>query len=325
MYNPNSRIPKEIAPDVFAIATHLYNPKKQDYSLAELTQAGAKAQIPPELIQQALDQIQQTQIQARERKQKLKVILISGVVGAGLARLSLWGYNTVSNRVDVRRSTDLNNPSGINDLIPSPVQPSPPASVAQPDTRRTNFSGKVERYLLNPEGLVDGLMLSNGLQVKFPPHMTNSLITTVKVGDSIKVVGDSGIPSSLAQEIHAFSITNTTTQRTVVNQPPADPPPSPSNSYSNLSVEGTAQHWLVGHRGEIKGIILSSGAQVRFPPHVGDQLFNTAKLGASIQAQGFGTSTNYGQVLEVTSLKVNGQPINLYPAGFWPKKHKKQF
>jgi len=322
MNNSDSRS-QENAPDfAFACQLYLQNP---GYSLAELKQAGAEAQIPPELIEQALQQIQQARIQARERQQKLKLILISGITGAGLALGSLWAYNRVVSNPTYVGLGDSNNANGISTPVPTPAQPLvPPNSVAQPYTYGTGFSGKVERYLLNPEGLVYGLILSNNLQVTFPPYTANSLVTTIKLGDSITVVGDPGIPNNFAQEIHAFSITNIRTKHTIVAQPSPDPLPPPRNNYSNLSVEGTVQNWLVGHRGEIRGIILSSGAQVRFPPHVGDQLFNIARGGDSIHAQGFGTSTSFGQVLAATFLTVNGQPVNLYPNSPWPgHRHKK--
>jgi hypothetical protein len=326
MNNSDEHIDKEIAPDVFALASHLYNQKNQDYSLAELKQAGAEVQIPPELIEQAVQQIKQRQIQARERQQKLKLVLISGFTGAALSLGGLWAYNIASNSAYVRQSADLDNGNRMGVPVATPPQSVvPPDVAAQPYSMR--FSGKVESYLLNPEGLVDGLMLNNGLQVKFPPHLANSLIATVQLGDSVTVAGNPGIPSNIGQEIHAFTITNTRTQRTVVNQPPPYPPPPPRNNYSNLSVEGTVQHWLVGHRGEINGVILSSGAQVKFPPHVGDQLSNMAtRVGDLLQVQGFGTNTSYGKVLAATFVTVNGQPVNFYPErpGLG-KRHKNPF
>jgi len=62
------------------------------------------------------------------------------------------------------------------------------------------------------------------------------------------------------------AITNSQTNQTLVKQPPTVPPQPPlQGNYSNLSVEGTAQQWLVGRRGEINGVILSSGAKSEVP------------------------------------------------------------
>lgn len=197
----------------------------------------------------------------------------------------------------------------VADAKPLPPGPRHPAPAAIP-TSSSNFSGTVEHYLLNPKGVVDGLLLSNGLQVKFPPHMSDRLIATVKLGDRVRVTGSPGIPSEFGQEIHAYSITNTETARTVVDQPPAYPPSLPTgNHWESLSAEGKAQNWLVGRKGEIKGVLLSSGTIVRFPPHVGYQLGNLAREGATIQAQGYGSRSSYGKVLEATNFIVDGQKI----------------
>jgi len=259
---------------------------------------------------------------------KTLVILFIRIFAAGLTLGDIWADNTLaSNLTYYMRSATAQNVNVLSVSRQSLYQPLIlPSRIAQSYTSGTSFSGKVERYLLNPEGLVDGLMLDKNLQVTFPPHLANSLVTAVKPGDSVTVVGKPGISSDFGQEIRAASITNVTTQHTVVNQPPSYPLPSPRSIYNNLSVEGTAQYWLVGRRGEIKGIILSSGDQVRFPPHINDQLPHITQGGAKIQAQGFGSSTRYGQVLEATSLKVNGQPVNFYPKGIWPgNRHKKRF
>lgn len=103
------------------------------------------------------------------------------------------------------------------------------AEVGQSSTYGTNFTGTVKRYLLNPQGVVDGLLLDNGLEVRFAPHLTDSIVATVKMGDRITVTGNPGVPSNFGQEVQAYSITNTHTQRTVIDQPPADPPPPVSN------------------------------------------------------------------------------------------------
>lgn len=88
MKDSETRIPKEIVPEVFALAARLQVQLQQSYSLAELTQIGAEANIPPEFIQEAIQQIQTKQTQAHEWQQKLKVGLISA--GVGIALWGLW-------------------------------------------------------------------------------------------------------------------------------------------------------------------------------------------------------------------------------------------
>ncbi|PSF37883.1 hypothetical protein C7H19_07850 [Aphanothece hegewaldii CCALA 016] len=191
------------------------------------------------------------------------------------------------------------------------TKPQQSNQMTQPNKMGDRMEGKVEQYLLNREGMVEGVLLSNGTQVKFPPHMSSSLVNTVKPGDTVMIMGQAGMSSSFGQEVRAYSITNSATKRSVVDQPPTTPPTMSSMSMnsSTMSVEGTAKHWLVGQGGEINGIILSNGAQVKLPPQVGNQLSNLAKVGSRIQAQGMGMKNNYGQVVEAAMLTVDGQTI----------------
>lgn len=62
------RIPEQITPEVFALASRLYAQKNQEFSLEELVKAGAEAQIPAEFIQQAVQQIQAKHLQAQKRQ-----------------------------------------------------------------------------------------------------------------------------------------------------------------------------------------------------------------------------------------------------------------
>lgn len=187
---------------------------------------------------------------------------------------------------------------------PAPNQPQPPQTTpqeTQPALTARRFEGKVEKYLLNREGIVDGLLLDSGVQVKFPPQLSKNLVETAEVGDNVLAIGSGGISNSFGQEVQAESITNQGTERTV----------STMVNYGNLSVEGTAQRWLVGKQGEIRGVLLSDGAQVQFSPRLGNQLSTMAKPGVRIQAKGVGIRNDYGQVLEASTLTIDGKAIDM--------------
>ncbi len=78
-------------PEVFALAARLQAQRQQQYSLSELTQIGAEANIQPEFIQQAVQQIQAKQTQTRQWQQGLKAGLIGLGVVLGFGALSA-GY-----------------------------------------------------------------------------------------------------------------------------------------------------------------------------------------------------------------------------------------
>lgn len=85
------QISPEQFPEVFALAARLQAQQQQQYSLSELTQIGAEANIEPRFIQQAVEQIQAQQTRTRQWQQGLKAGLISLGVVLGFGALSA-GY-----------------------------------------------------------------------------------------------------------------------------------------------------------------------------------------------------------------------------------------
>ena len=88
MNDPEPRISSELVPEVFDLASRLQAEHNQNYSLSDLVTIGTQANISPEFIQQAVQQVQTQQRQNRDRRQKLKVGMITA--GAALALWSLW-------------------------------------------------------------------------------------------------------------------------------------------------------------------------------------------------------------------------------------------
>jgi hypothetical protein len=75
--------------------------------------------------------------------------------------------------------------------------------------------GVVKQYLMNPDALVDGLLLSNNTIIRFPPHLGQVLTQTVIPQDLVRVEGffeSSGT-------FHASSIIDLQSQRTLGNHP----------------------------------------------------------------------------------------------------------
>jgi hypothetical protein len=49
--------------------------------------------------------------------------------------------------------------------------------------------GTVDRFLINPHGDADGLLLAGGKEIHFPPHMSKLVVAALKPGDHVKVRG----------------------------------------------------------------------------------------------------------------------------------------
>ncbi|WP_337885213.1 hypothetical protein [Fischerella thermalis] len=293
MNEPEHRISREIAPEVFQLAAELYARKQQEYSLQELIMIGEEAQIPAEFIQQAVELIkakqknQEIQINKKTNRFKLAVLGVAATVITLI--VGGWTYKQLS--------------AG-NSILKSPV-------AILPSENDSKVSGNVELYLMNKEGLVDGLLLSNGKQIKVPPHMSQQVVNAIKPGDAVDVVGKLGNSSVYGQQIEARTIMNNATKALVAKQPKQKKAKIPKpNDFINFTINEPVRHWLVNDQGEIRGAILTSGTQVHFAKPLAKSLNKVAKTGSQIQAEGVGRKTAHGSVLEVITLQIDG---NLLP------------
>jgi len=189
-----------------------------------------------------------------------------------------------------------------------PAPPPPPPGAQQPvppppggAAEVTSIRGTVSQYLMNPDGLVDGLLLSDNTIVRFPPHMSQQLVQAVKPQDSVRVDGFFEFQGM----IHATTITNANSQQSVVETPPSpqNPPPAP-NPYARqpMSVSGIIKALTYAPRGQIDGAVLDNGTIVHVPPPVGMQYPSFFRVGASLAASGYGTANTYGRSLEATAI-----------------------
>ena len=130
-------------------------------------------------------------------------------------------------------------------------------------------TSSVERFLFNPDGNADGMILANGVEVYFAPHLSNAVLTAVQVGDRITVYGilpmaepmiaavvieaangarieDSGLPTR--------KLPGTEAERRIK-----------AHERSRLEVEGLVRRILHGPNGEIRGVLLDDGTTVALP------------------------------------------------------------
>src|SRR5262249_37215196 len=76
-------------------------------------------------------------------------------------------------------------------------------------------TGVVTRFLVNPFGEVDGLLLDTGALVTFPPHMEPELTAAIKPGEPVAVRGQ----VTGAAQLKAVVLTNTRTDQQVMEHP----------------------------------------------------------------------------------------------------------
>jgi hypothetical protein len=188
------------------------------------------------------------------------------------------------------------------------IAPPPPALSGTVSREATAQSqGSVERYLINPHGDVDGLLLSNGMQIHFPPHMGDELVAAVKPTDAVSVEGFRRLGSPV---VKAFIITNTGSGQAVGEHEPSlfsrpVPPPLKDLMLRELETQGIVRTLLYAPHGDVHGAVLDDGTQVRIPPHARYQLSGLLQVGKSIRVIGYGTETRFGRTIEATTMQAS--------------------
>ncbi|MFM0238901.1 hypothetical protein [Paraburkholderia phytofirmans] len=194
----------------------------------------------------------------------------------------------------------------------APPPPPPPAPLAM-QQQPVVATGTVSRFVINPEGDVDGFLLSDGSLVHFPPHMSAQLVSVVHAGDTVQIAGFRGS----AGNVTAQQITNQRTSQQVVDQPPPVnamrlPPTLRGAGLVKLSVKGTVARVTTAPGGEPDGVMLSNGTVIKMPPPQAQQFASLMRPDAVVAASGYGTRNQFGEALQATAFGTPGNVTQLY-------------
>lgn len=186
--------------------------------------------------------------------------------------------------------------SAVAGAQPMPPRPPLPATAA---ATAVELQGTVARWLSNPDGEVDGLLLADGTQVAFPPHLSADVTQALKPRDTVKLTG-----WREGSVFRAQAIRNAASGTTVRDDgPPARPPaPREPGALTAIAASGRIDTLLYGPRGEVNGVVLQGGEVVRFPPHASRQYGALLQRGAMLSTRGFGTRNAFGTSLEATAI-----------------------
>lgn len=182
-----------------------------------------------------------------------------------------------------------------------PVPPPGPALQSQ-QAEAPVLTGRLQRWLPNANGEIDGFLLADGTQVAVVPHLSAELLQALKPGDSVQV---SGWRTPDLPVVRAVRVTASATGRTVVDTPPvpgAVRGPREPAPLSAMRAAGRVARVLYTDRGDANGVLLDSGTVVRFPPHLGAMLLPGLQPGSPVQARGWGSQGPQGAVLEASAI-----------------------
>ncbi len=53
----------------------------------------------------------------------------------------------------------------------------------------TPLTSEVDRFLFNPRGQADGMILANGTEAHLPPHLSQKVLAVLKIGERVTLYG----------------------------------------------------------------------------------------------------------------------------------------
>jgi hypothetical protein len=155
--------------------------------------------------------------------------------------------------------------------------------------------GTVRQYTLTPRGDVDGVILTDGTEVKLPPHLSAQTVYAIRPGDQVSI---RGLRARALPLVDAASITNVATGKSVVDNGPADR----RGDADDQTVSGRIALQLHGKRGEVNGVVLDDGTTLRLPPPEADRMQDQLQQGQTISARGDVLDTALGKVVDVRAI-----------------------
>jgi hypothetical protein len=187
-------------------------------------------------------------------------------------------------------------------------------------------AGVVDCFLLNPAGEADGLVLTDGTEVHFPPHMGVAVIGVVKPGSTVYVRGVR--PRGVAM-IAAVTVSPAEGTRIVDGGPPErDEPHKMARKRAHASrtameVAGVLRQVLHGPKGEARGLLLEDGRVGRFPPHAAEDLMSLLVPGTQLLLRGDGLTTAHGTVVAIREIGTSANDLRRIDAKSARDKHDK--
>jgi hypothetical protein len=166
-------------------------------------------------------------------------------------------------------------------------------------------TGKVSRFLATPTGEVDGFILEDGMQVRFPPHMSTAITNDVAMGDTVTVKGFESTSNVIraekivtAKNAHEISIEDQAKGKILPSKKKRD---LARKNLQNMKVTGEIDTLIHEPTGEVSGFLLTEGSIVRLPLDIREPV-RTYDVGQYVEVTGYGSQSKYGKSLEASTV-----------------------
>lgn len=186
------------------------------------------------------------------------------------------------------------------------VAPSTVADKNHPALRKSPVAGGiVERYLMDPRGEVEGLLLADGTQVHVTSRIAHELTKAIKPGDHVRVHGSRKKGEAVVSPDVIVNITAGASFFVPLRLDLPLPANEDQLSMTPMKAGGRIEVLLYGTKGEVQGMVLSDGTQVRLPPDINDELRHALRIGETVKAEGYGTQNEFGRAMEALAMSAD--------------------
>jgi hypothetical protein len=176
-------------------------------------------------------------------------------------------------------------------------------------------TSSVERFLVNPDGNADGMILVNGVEVYFAPHLSAAVLTAVQAGDRITVYGVLPMAKPM---IAAIIIEAANGTRIEDHGPPTQKLPDTMVNHrikagesNRLEVEALVRRTLHGPNGETRGVLLDDGTTVVLPVHRCEDLSALLSPASWLTVRGTGLVTEMGTAIRADEIGKSVQTLRV--------------
>jgi hypothetical protein len=191
-----------------------------------------------------------------------------------------------------------------------PVFSGPPQQPVYDPNQLPAFNGRLQQFTLSPRGEIDGFILTDGTEVKTPPHLSTQIAVTLHPGDAVTV---HGLRAAAIPFIEATAVTNDTSGQSVVDYGPPRPPKGPGwwdRGPGQGTLQGRVRLTLHGPKGDVNGALLEDGTIVRLPPPEAERFASLLAPGQTVAVQGDLTATPLGRVVDATAIGSSQGELN---------------
>ncbi len=170
--------------------------------------------------------------------------------------------------------------------------------------------GTVERFILDPRGEVEGLLLADGTHLYVTSRAADQIIRTFKPGDHVQVYGRLKPEERLVQPDVINNLTGGTRYTVPLRLDLPMQEQEHRLSVTEMSATGTIRSFLYHPlRGIIQGMLLSDGTQIRLPPDASRELRRSFHVGDLLTIKGNGTTNQFGRAIEPVAIGRNSAAL----------------